>query len=190
MNVLGVTFDSKLNWAKHVANQIAKSNKAPHAIKMILKFFNQTKILMLLPSNFFSILYYNSEVWHIPKLKPLINQLLLSASATALKRSQRNPNNFESLINIHKFCKRAIPNQMIVYKHAILTHKFYNLEQPRADWINLNFIQTFTSRQRAFQIIKNKNYKVGNNLLSTRLTIVYNLIRLDLKKVYCSNHRD
>ena len=69
INVLGITFDSKLNWAKHVANQINKANKALHAIKLIKRYFKQDEILSLLTSNFYSILYYNSEVWHIPKLK-------------------------------------------------------------------------------------------------------------------------
>ena len=35
MNVLGITIDSKLNWAKHIANQINKSYGALHAIKLI-----------------------------------------------------------------------------------------------------------------------------------------------------------
>ena len=78
MNALGVIFDSKLNWAKYVANQINKANRALHAIKMIRKYFTKDKILQLLTSNFYSILYYNSEVWHIPNLKPQLKQLLLS----------------------------------------------------------------------------------------------------------------
>jgi hypothetical protein len=32
MNVLGVTFDSKLNWKEQVANTIKKSNKSLYAI--------------------------------------------------------------------------------------------------------------------------------------------------------------
>ena len=83
MNVLGVIFDSKLNWAKHVANQINKANRALHAIKMIRKYFTKDEILQLLTSNFYSILYYNYEVWHIPNLKPQLKQLILSASAIA-----------------------------------------------------------------------------------------------------------
>ena len=39
-NVLGIIFDSKLNRAKHIANQIIKANKALHAIKLIKKYFN------------------------------------------------------------------------------------------------------------------------------------------------------
>ena len=46
------------------------------------------------------------------------------------------------------------------------------------DWINFNFNQTFTSRQTKFNTIPNNNFKVGNNLLSTRLTIVTNQIDL------------
>ena len=39
INVLGVIFDSKLNWASHVSKQINKANQALHAIKLIKKFF-------------------------------------------------------------------------------------------------------------------------------------------------------
>ena len=44
VNVLGVLFDSKLTWSKHIANQINKSNKALHTIKMNQKYFNQEEI--------------------------------------------------------------------------------------------------------------------------------------------------
>ena len=88
MNVLGITFDSKLNWAKNVANQISKANRALHAIKLIRKYFSKHEILQLLTSNYYSILFYNSEVWHIPELKHPLKQLLLSASANALKLAQ------------------------------------------------------------------------------------------------------
>ena len=179
MNVLGVTFDSKLNWSKHVANQVAKSSRALHAIKMIRKFFFKDEILSLLTSNFYSILFYNSEVWHLPNLKPPLKQLLLSASANALKLSQRTPDVFESYINIHKSCNRASPEQMVVYKHAIILHKLYNNQQPHRDWIEINFNQVFTSRQSHFRIIKNNTYNVGNNLLSTRLAILNGKVLLE-----------
>ena len=110
INVLDIIFDSKPTWATQIENQI----------NMIRKYFNQDKMLLLLTSNFFSILYYNSEVWHIPKLKPALNQLILSASTNALKLSQRNPDFFESFVNKRKNCKRATPNKKITYKHAIL----------------------------------------------------------------------
>ena len=85
MNVLGVEFDSKLNWSKHISKQIIKANKALYAIKMIKKYISQSEILTLFTSNFYSILYYNSEIWHIPMLKPELKQMLFAASAKALR---------------------------------------------------------------------------------------------------------
>ena len=67
---------------------------------------------------------------------------------------------------------------MIKYKHAISIHKLYNQELPKADWIDLNFNQTFTSRQTKFKTIGNNNFKVGNNLLSNRLTVANDQIDL------------
>ena len=179
MNVLGIIFDSKLNWAKHVASQINKANRALHAIKMIRKYFSKDEILQLLTSNFYSILYYNSEVWHIPNLKPPLKQLILSASANALKLAQRTTDPFESFVNVHKNCKRAHPNQILLFKHAILLHKLYNGNLPRAEWLDLNFNQNLTSRQTMFNIVKTNNYLVGNNILSNRLSVINNKIELN-----------
>ena len=41
MNVLGVIFDSKMQWSNHIAHAIKRSMKALNAIKFINKFFNQ-----------------------------------------------------------------------------------------------------------------------------------------------------
>ena len=83
INVLGVKFDSKLQWMEQVAKSIKKANKALLAIKLIAKFFNSMEIKNLLMSNFYSVLYYNSEIWHLPKLAPYQKKLLLSISAKA-----------------------------------------------------------------------------------------------------------
>ena len=90
---------------------------------LIKKYFNQQELLTLLTSNFYSILYYNSEIWHLPTLAPQLKQLLLSTSAAALKITQRAPNPMQSFINIHTECKRALPEQMMIYKHSIMLHK-------------------------------------------------------------------
>ena len=89
MKMLGIKFDRKITWSIHISKQINKANKALHAIKLIKKYFTQAEILTLITTNFFSILYYNSEVWHLPTLNPEIKQHLLSASANALKLVQR-----------------------------------------------------------------------------------------------------
>ena len=178
MNVLGVLFDSKLTWANHVSKQINKANKALHAIKLIKKYFNSQEILTLLTSNFFSILYYNSEVWHLPSLKPQIKQLILSASANALKLSQKHPDQMESFLSIHLRAKRATPEKLMTYKHAILLHKLYNTQTPKLEWVDLHFKQTLNPRHSFFNCSKDINYKIGNNILMSRLTILNRKVEL------------
>ena len=66
MNVLGVTFDSKLNWQTHIENATSWAKKALHTINLIRKHLSKEELLNLITSNYYSILYYNSEIWHIP----------------------------------------------------------------------------------------------------------------------------
>ena len=145
---------------------------------MIKKYFTQEEILVLITSNFYSIIFYNSEIWHLPKLKPELKQLLLSASAKALKVSQKHPDRMESFVDVHKHCKRALPEQMIEYKHAILLHKLYNEHQPVTDWIELNTYQILTSRQTHFKISRTNVFKIGINKLTSRLSILNEKILL------------
>ena len=85
INVLGVIFDQKMQWSEHISQCISKSKKALTAIRMIKKFFPTKELLQLVTSNVFSILYYNSQIWHLQSLKGNLNQKLLSCSATAIK---------------------------------------------------------------------------------------------------------
>ena len=57
MNVLGVQFDSKLQWDQQVAQTIGKARKALHAIGLIRKYFNTKELENLITSNYYSILY-------------------------------------------------------------------------------------------------------------------------------------
>ena len=91
INVLGVIFDSKLQWSNQVANCIQKANRALSAIKLIRWFFKTGELLQLLTSNFYSVIFYNSEVWNIDTLKePLIATLvyLCKCSQTIITLSQ------------------------------------------------------------------------------------------------------
>ena len=74
INVLGVIFDSKMQWADHVAHTIKRSTKALNAIRLINKFFTRKELLNLVTSNFYSILYYNSEIWQLLTLKKRSNR--------------------------------------------------------------------------------------------------------------------
>ena len=80
--------------------------------------------------------------------------------------------------DIHTLTKRATPPQLQIYKHAILLFRLYNSIDTTSDWVRLNFQQTLMSRQTNFIILKNNNYKIGNNLICNRLSLLNNKIPL------------
>jgi hypothetical protein len=61
INVLKVVFDPKLQWSNQVSTTIQKASRALNTIKLIRKFFSSKKLLLLFTSNYYSVLYYNSE---------------------------------------------------------------------------------------------------------------------------------
>ena len=179
MNVLGIIFDSKLQWGPQVENAILKSNKAKHAIMLIRKFFNKQELNTLLTSNFFSVLYYNSDVWHIPSLNPRLKQQILLASARALKLCTSNYNLTMSFIQIHTLNNRATPNQLMLYKHALLLYKIWNDKIYSDDWLSLNFQQNFNVRNSTVKLIDTSNLKIGKNIAVNRLMVINGLIEYD-----------
>ena len=118
MNVLGVQFDTKLSWSDQVNKTINKAKKAFHAINILKKHFTNEELKGLLTSSYYSILYYNSEIWHLPTLSPQLKQKLLSASSNALKLCLSQLPLNTSFELIRRLTKRATPTQMSEYKHA------------------------------------------------------------------------
>ena len=133
MNILGVCFDSRLSWSLHIAKTINKAITALHAIRLIKKYFTGPEILQLITPNFFSTLYYNSKIWHLPSLKSQIKQQLLSASTKALKISQNNPDPMQSFLDIHHTCKRATPSQIMQCIHINIQLYSTNFTIPTMD---------------------------------------------------------
>jgi hypothetical protein len=144
MNVLGMVFDSRLQWAQQVVNSVTKATKAQCAIKHIRRYFTTRELMGLITSNYYSIVYYNSEIWHGPSLKPQLKQLLLSASEKALSACMFKPDASLSFIRLHEINNRATPNRFMIFKHAILLHKLYNQKQPMTEWTHLNFQHQIT----------------------------------------------
>ena len=85
INVLGVIFDSKLNWNEHISNSICKAKKSLFALRLIKRFFNSKEMRTLLDTYFYSVLYYNAVIWLTPEMSSIMKQNLLSISANALR---------------------------------------------------------------------------------------------------------
>ena len=102
INVLGVTFDSKLNWSVHITNAISKAKKSLYALRQIKRFFTNSQMRRLIDSYFYSVLYYNSSIWLSPDLSSACKQNLLSVSALCLRSCLTSQNYDVSFINLHK----------------------------------------------------------------------------------------
>ena len=133
INVLGVTFDSKLQWGDHITNAINKSRKSLHAIRLITKYLQKNEIKQLLTSNFYSQLYYNCEIWLLPSLSPLLKKQLLAASSRALNLMNNRSDLRISFERLHKIQGRATPVSMMKYRLSIQLFKLYNSEMMNDD---------------------------------------------------------
>ena len=137
---------------------------------------NTPQAQKLSTSNFYSILYYTPKICHLLSFK---YDLLIFASATALKISQKHPDRSKSFLHLHQSWKRALPNQIWEYKHSLISHKLYNTQIQIMDWIELNFNQTITSRETFFYLIKSNYTSISNNLLALRLQILHKKEKLE-----------
>ena len=180
MNVLGVIFDSKLNWNAHIANAISKAKKALFGLRALKFFFNQSEMRLLLDSNFYSILYCNAVIWLTPIILAAIKQSLLSVSANAL-RSCLHCESDISFETIHLKSKKCTPKQIMSYQIALQLHKTVNACYNSITTENICvFEQTvFTRRQLTFEIYRNNNSKIGMNTQANKFYHITKLIAPD-----------
>ena len=122
INILGITFDCNLKWNQQYTHAIKEANKNLYAIKRIAKFFTQEERTTLITSLFYSKLYYGSEVWHLPERTTTQNKMIKFASANALRIISNEITIFNTHTEIHQMTKRALPDQMIQYKHALMMY--------------------------------------------------------------------
>jgi hypothetical protein len=135
-----------MKWEPQVSQAINKARKALHGIKLIKKHFDKNELRQLLTSNFYSVPYYNSEVWHMPSLHTSLKRQLLSASAAALKIMGQSQDIEISYEQLHLLNARAAPIKQITYKLSLQLYKSYNDNIYSETWLSLNFQQMFNNR--------------------------------------------
>ena len=156
-----------------------KANKALNAIRLIRKYFSSRELLQIITSNFYSILFYNSEIWYFPKLNQSLKHSIFATSAQALKMSLHYPSLTHSHYDLHKITQRATPNMYCKYKIAILLYKTFNNQIPYEEWLELNFLQINMSRQNNFMIKMCGNTSIGHNILTNKFHYINDQVPLD-----------
>ena len=118
-------------------------------------------------------------MWLSPSLKHDVKQLLLSASANALRTCMPFQNRFISFEDIHRNCCQPTPPCIGLYKISILLFKTYNSNVTNDDWLDLSENIILTTRQNLFSCFKSNNYKIGMNVQINKFSFLNN--RIDLK---------
>ena len=149
---------------------IKDANQNLYAIKIISKYFNQEETKTLLTSMYYSKLYYGSEVWHLPSRTQSQNKKLKFASANAIRSCNNSLTIFNTHTQIHKSANRALPDQMINYKHAITLYKLFKTCQPEEEFVYLNFQLNQNTRILHLNFFDRHKYEAGKNTLLNRLS--------------------
>ena len=183
MNVLGVTFDCKLNWSVHVTNCIQKAKRSLFALRVLKPFFNKAKMRILLESNFYSVLYYNSSIWLTPDLSAACKQDFLSVSALALRSCLGNYQCDISFLNLHKNNNKCTPAQITMYHLSLNLYRTLNenvtVNSPSTELIRLLEQVVITRRQVMFELFKTNKSKIGMNANENKLYHINKLIVMD-----------
>ena len=173
INVLGIIFDSRMKWNEHVEKAVKESNSSLYAIKLIRKYFSPDETRNLLTAVFYSKLYYGSEIWHLPGLELKLKKRLKLASANACKLCLPRENaHLLSHTEIHNLAKRALPENMCLYKHALMIHKMLRNDLCDDEMRNLNFQLADNERATKLNFIRIQKYDVGKNILLNRLHVL------------------
>ena len=181
MNVLGIIFDSKLNWNAHVANALCKARKSLFALRLLRKFFSNQEMRVLLDSNFYSIIYYNAVIWLTPQLCSTMKQALLSISANALRSCMMSNSTELSFVKIHSMCYKCTPMQIMSYQAAIHLHKVLTEIPERCSTEHALLVNNVICprRQLKFEMFRSNPSKIGINTLSNKFHQISKQISLD-----------
>ena len=77
---------------------------------------------------------------------------------------------------IHQMTKRALPDQMIHYKHALMMYKLLRQCIPDNEFMHMNFEANSNQRLQHHTFTKIQNYNVGKNILLNRMCCLNNTI--------------
>ena len=123
--------------------------------------FSAIELKQIITTNFFSILYYNWEIWHLPTLLPIHPQCKAKFASSVSKCLELYY--AREISNIwHNLNAQANPEQVSIYKLALQLHKNWNMRQPSLDWLYLNENICKNSSQFS-ETLSASNTKIGNN---------------------------
>jgi hypothetical protein len=128
MKVLGLIFDDKLNWSRHVSKIVHKSNRTLHGLRLLRRHLTTTQANRVITAFYYSSLYYGIEVWFHRNLSFHLKKKLRSAHYRALRLVYGDHLTRDELDDMGK---RATPDELADYSVAKVIAKMCILEAPK-----------------------------------------------------------
>jgi len=85
IKILGVQFDSKLEWSKHIEGMSRSLKSVSYGISKLRNYFTQPELLGLVTTLGYSKMYYGSPVWLSRGLHDINQKKLMRTSAALIK---------------------------------------------------------------------------------------------------------
>ena len=169
IKILGLIFDSKLNWYSQAMCAIEKANKAKQALQILSRYFFTDEMLKLATALFYSRLYYVAKVWLSSALSATLKKKLWQTSSKMLKICQKDWLGTYSFKTLHKISNRATPEMWSNYSTACGMFHVISTGVPEDTLVNMteNFLNS--ERNEGLQFTRSNKLKIGFNCLSNRL---------------------
>jgi hypothetical protein len=107
-----------------------KASKSLDVIKIIRRIFTTSKLLKLMTSSYYSVLFYNSELWNPSNLNHQSKQRLLSARGNALRVCYHYQLQDVSFSDLHRLAKKTTPNEIGKFKIAMQLCRTFSFMMP------------------------------------------------------------
>lgn len=180
MKALGVIFDNKLSWSKHVHQTVNTCKKTLHGLKTIRKYYSKEEFIGICTSLYYSKLYYGCDIWLNPCLSHASKNKLESAHRSVLRLIELDFNHLMSPMELQRLSKRATPFEWSNFVHAKLLYNIIYNQDPfdlYSDLLaNIYFERRYPHRPK---VILNKGYRRYCNVLTNRLHFITKAINFD-----------
>jgi len=172
MKILGINFDSKLNWQSQVNSAINKAKKSLHAIRILSKYLSRDKLITLSTAYFYQKLYYGSQVWLTRFLDGKHKLKLLQASSACLRICCRDYFRLFSHKELHILCNRSLPLQWSDYATSMTLFDILDLKLPDHLYNKCSAKLIAHDRTNQLYIRPTNLLRVGFNCLSNRTMVL------------------
>jgi len=179
MKILGIEFDSKLNWSIHCQKVISNSKTSCYGLNHLRKFFTQEEMINIATAIAYSKFYYGAQIWLGPNILASVKKRLKAASTWILKSAVGLHEWKISYDDIHEICGRGTPEQMSNYYHALAYYDLLNNHVPEDLWTATLDKLRVNERNNSLVIPSTSKTKCGLNSFHNRISYVTGQIPMD-----------